>query len=71
MATYVFHRFVHHDPFYSLYFCLELVHGMQSVMRQRKAMPVILPICAYVFALRAVDNFLSFGVLKNGKTGEI
>ena len=38
---------VHNDPFYSLCFCLELVHGMQSIMRQHKAMPVILPICTY------------------------
>ena len=24
---------VHNDPFYSLYFCLELVHRMQRIMR--------------------------------------
>ena len=40
---------VHNDSFYSLCFCLELVHGMQSIMRQNKAMPVILPICMYMY----------------------
>ena len=40
---------VHNDPFYSLCCCLEIVHGMQSIMRQNKALPVILPICTYMY----------------------
>ena len=39
---------VHNDSFYSLCFCLELVHGMQSIMRQHKAMPVILSMHVHV-----------------------